>query len=156
VAVRWLNVYGDLNPWEPQKNALFTAFSFVNCKKYPPSLCFLLMTLGPVLLALGLADRRWGPVGRRLVTLGQVPLFFYLTQWTLAHALAVVLSLATAQPVAWLFASRPFQSPPGAGYGLPVVYLMWGVSLAILYPLCARFADLKRRKGKEYWVLRYL
>ena len=154
VALRALNVYGNPTPWSVQKSPLFTAFSFLACKKYPPSLDFLLMTLGPIILALGLLDRTWGPVGRRLILLGRVPLFFYLLQWPLVHALAVILALMTGGPCGWLFASRPFKNPPDYGYGLSVVYGMWVVSTLLLYGACRWFADLKRRR-KDAW-LRYL
>jgi len=153
LALRALNVYGNPTPWAVQRSPLFTVFSFLACKKYPPSLLFLLMTLGTVLLALGLLDRTWGPMGRRLVMLGRVPLFFYLLQWPLVHALAVILSVATGQPTGWLFASRPFRNPPGTGFDLPVVYATWVVAILLLYPACRWFADLKRRRN-DAW-LRY-
>ena len=150
-----INGYGNPSAWSVQKSPLFTAFSFLACKKYPPSLDFLLMTLGPVILTLGLLDRTWGPVGQRLILLGRVPLFFYLLQWLLVHALAVGLALVTGQPSDWLFGSRPFKNPPGYGYGLPVVYGMWVVSSLLLYFACRWFADSKRRR-KDVWLLRYL
>ncbi len=154
LTLRALNLYGDSEPWSYQKGALFTAFSFLDCKKYPPSLLFLLMTLGPLILALAALDResKAGPLGRSLITLGRVPLFYYLLQWILIHAMALILALATGQPARWLVASEPFHSPPGAGYGLPMVYLMWGVSVVLLYPACRWFADLKRRRKDLAWL----
>ncbi len=151
VAVRGLNMYGNPSPWSVQKSPLFTAFSFVACKKYPPSLDFLLMTLGPIILALGLFDRTWGPGGKRLILLGRVPLFFYLLQWPLVHSLAVILALITGEPCRWLFASRPFKNPPGFGYDLPVVYGMWIISTLLLYGACGWFADRKRTHPHS-WV----
>jgi uncharacterized membrane protein len=153
VVLRAWNHYGDPDPWSIQRNPLFTAFSFLACEKYPPSLLFLLMTLGPVILALGLLDRTWGPAGQRLVMLGRVPLFFYLVQWPLVHALALIVAILNGQPYHWLFASRPFRNPPGSGFGLPIVYGMWVVAILLLYPACRWFADLKRRR-KDAW-LRY-
>jgi uncharacterized membrane protein len=151
VALRAANVYGDPRPWSPQRDALFTLFSFLNCQKYPPSLLFLLMTLGPALVALALLDRGLGPLGRPLRTLGRVPLFFWLMQWPVAHGLAVAVNAARGVPVGWMFAFPPFQSPPGYGYGLPTVYLMWVVALLILYPMCHWFAELKRRR-RDPWL----
>jgi len=154
VTLRALNLYGDPDPWSTQKDALFTAFSFLDCKKYPPSLLFLMMTLGPLILALAALDResKAGPIGRALITLGRVPLFYYLLQWTLIHAMALAVALATGQPARWLVASEPFDSPPGAGYGLPMVYLMWAISVVLLYPACRWFGDLKRRRKDLAWL----
>src|SRR5262249_4803088 len=128
------------------------------CPKSPPALLFLLMTLGPTTAALAFFDRGAPSTaaGRALVTLGRVPLFYYLVQWYVIHGLAVLVALVRGQPVAWLFvASPPYQAPPGAAYGLPVVYLMWAVVLAILYPLCRWFAGVKARH-RDVRCLSYL
>jgi uncharacterized membrane protein len=154
VVLRGLNVYGNPSVWTVQKSPLLTVFSFLACKKYPPSLLFLLMTLGPLIFSLGLLDRAWGPLGQPLILLGRIPLFFYLLQWPLVHALAVVLFVATGQPYGWLFASRPFKNPPGSGFDLPVIYGIWVITILLLYPACRWFAALKRRR-KDAW-LRYL
>ncbi len=89
LALRWLNVYGDPRPWAGQSSPTFTVLSFLNCQKYPPSLLYLLMTLGPALLLLAAFERGVAPAARWLLTLGRVPLFFYLLQWPVAHGLAV-------------------------------------------------------------------
>jgi uncharacterized membrane protein len=152
IALRATNLYGDPNPWTPRPSPLFTVMSFVNCQKYPPSLLFLLMTLGPALLALAMFDRGVGPLGRPLVTLGRVPMFFYLLQWPVAHGLAVVVTALRGQPVGWMFGAGPGTPvPPDYGYSLPVVYLMWVVVLILLYPACAWFAALKRRR-RDAWL----
>ena len=152
VVLRTVNVYGDPRPWSAQGSPLFTALSFLNCTKYPPSLLYLLMTLGPAIAALALFDRSPGSLGRPLVTLGRVPLFFYLLQWPVAHGLAVAVAAARGQPLGWLFPSDSPPIPaPGSIYGLPVVYLMWVVALLTLYPACRLFADLKRRR-KDAWL----
>jgi uncharacterized membrane protein len=156
VALRALNVYGDPNPWSPQRTPLLTVLSFLNCTKYPPSLLFLLMTLGPALLALWWFDR--GDVastapGRFLVTLGRVPLFYYLSQWYVIHLLALLVALVRGQPLDWLFSkSFPVVPPPESSYGLPVVYLMWAVVVAVLYPLCRWFAGVKARNRNVWWL----
>ena len=159
VVIRALNVYGDPRPWAVQpRGAVFTVLSFLNTTKYPPSLLFLLMTLGPALVALALFERwRRGRVGQALVTLGRVPLFFYLLQWYVPHALAILAGLAAGQAVGWQFQNLPerFASPPShVGFGLGVVYLGWIVSLAILYPVCRWYAGVKRRRPNG--LLRYL
>lgn len=159
VALRALNVYGDPVPWSGQaRGAAYTALSFLNVAKYPPSLLFLLATLGPALVVLAWMERTGrGPVARALLVFGRVPLFFYLLQWPLAHGLAVLAGWGAGQPVSWLFLNMAdrFGNPPvGAGFGLGVVYAAWGLSILILYPLCRWFAGVKRRRTE--WWLRYL
>jgi uncharacterized membrane protein len=90
VAVRYLNRYGDLREWKYQdRGQLYTFFSFLDCHKYPPSLCYLLMTLGPAITLLALCDRASGPLARFFVTFGRVPLFYYLLHLPLIHGAAV-------------------------------------------------------------------
>jgi uncharacterized membrane protein len=156
ILLRLTNLYGNPFPWSAQKNVVFTVLSFVNTQKYPPSLLFILMTLGPALLALAWVERTSrGPVGRTLVTFGRVPLFFYLLQWPVAHGLALLLSLAAGKPTSHLF-GFPGSTPPepGAGFSLGVAYLCWAAGVALLYPLCRWFADVKRRR--DDWWLSYL
>jgi uncharacterized membrane protein len=156
VLLRLTNLYGNPFPWSVQKNAVFTVLSFVNTSKYPPSLLFVLMTLGPALLLLSRVETmRRGPAGRALVTFGRVPMFFYLLQWPVAHGLALLLSLAAGKPTGHLFGfpgAHPAQ--PGSGFGLGVVYLCWAAGVSVLYPLCRWFAGVKRRR--DDWWLSYL
>ena len=145
VALRALNVYGDPQPWAPQASPTFTLLSFLNCTKYPPSLLFLLMTLGPSITALGLLDRGLGRWAGPLRMFGRVPLFFYLLQWPLAHGLAVLVATLRGDPTGWMFRFPPFQSPDGYGEGLAGVYAAWLVGVALLYLPCRWFAGVKRR-----------
>jgi uncharacterized membrane protein len=155
VLIRATNFYGDRSKWAPQKNAIFTVLSFVNTSKYPPSLLFLLMTLGPAIVALAwfeVANR--GPLSRFFITFGRVPLFYYLLQWFTAHGISVLLHLAFGKPVRWLFMSpiTLFQNPPkGQGFDLWVVYLSWIAGVLLLYPLCKWFAGVKARR-KDWWL----
>jgi uncharacterized membrane protein len=156
VVVRAINAYGDPTPWSVQRDAAWTAMSFVNTRKYPPSLLFLLMTLGPALVILAWRERvPLGRAGRALVTFGRVPLFFFVVQWLVVHPLGIILSLIAGRPIAHLF-GMPGGTPPApdAGFGLGVTYLAWLAGLAVLYPLCRWFAELKRRRAA--WWLRYL
>ncbi len=151
VAIRYGNAYGDPEPWSQQSREpaeLYTLFSFLKCEKYPPSLLFLLMTLGPSIAALALFDRKPGLFGRGFVTFGRVPLFYYLLHLPLIHALAVGLdylrygrSPLLSQPA---FAVPPSQYPD-SGISLPAVYLVWLSVVVILYPVCLWFAGIKRR-----------
>lgn len=158
IVVRAINRYGDPNAWEPQKSFVFTVLSFVNTWKYPPSLLFLLMTLGPAILLLALFEARstGGWVRDFFVTFGRVPLFFYLLQWFVAHAIALLLHLAFGKPVSWLIGS-PLNfgpAPPGIGFNLGVVYLSWLAGVLMLYPLCKWYAGVKQRRTD--WWLSYL
>ena len=137
VLLRWLSVYGDPQPWQQQATWLASALAFVNCEKYPPSLQFLLMTLGPALLLFPFLGSDRSAVARVLLTFGRVPLLFYLLHLPLLHGLAVLVAALNHQSVAWLFGGLPLLHKP-AGYGLPliVVYLAWLLSLVVLYVPC--------------------
>ena len=160
LVLRWTNVYGDPTPWETYPDPVRTVISFLNAEKYPPSLVFLLMTGGPILLVLGLLDGRSArprtSVSRWLEAIGRAPLFFYISQWYLVHALAIVLGLAAGQEVIWQWLAPPAKYaaiPPGVGFPLLVVYLVWLAAVLFLVPITARYAEIRRRRGG---VLRYL
>lgn len=156
ILLRLTNLYGNPFPWSEQKNAAFTVLSFINTQKYPPSLLFILMTLGPALLLLAWMEKtRRGPVGQALVTFGRVPLFFYLLQWPVAHGFGLLLSLAAGKPTSHFFGMPGFNPvEPGAGFSLGVAYLCWFAGVALLYPLCRWFAAVKQRR--DDWWLSYL
>ena len=156
VALRGLNVYGDPSRWSGQKTAAFTALSFLNTTKYPPSLLFLLMTLGPALVFLGLVDGRTPRLLRPALVIGKVPLFYYVLHFFLIHLLAVVVCYLRYGSAHWMFESPdlahyPFTAPPGWGFSLPGVYLAWAFVVIALYPLCRWFAALKQRRS-EAWL----
>lgn len=150
-ALRAMNGYGDPVPWwEPVKIRSWTAsaISFFNCVKYPPSLCYLLMTLGPAFLLLAAFDREPGWLGRRIVVLGRVPLFYYLLHLPLIHGLAVLCSYVQNDGLvdAWLISPPALTTaPPDYGYSLPIVYAVWIAVVVILYTPCAWFAEQKRK-----------
>ena len=150
IILRATNVYGDPQPWVRQPSALWTSLSFLNCTKYPPSLLYLLMTLGPAILALAFFDRPPGPLARPVVTFGRVPLFFYLLHIPLIHGAAV---LCDWLRFGWspLAASGPWEVrreavPETYGLSLPMVYLVWAGVVLVLYPPCRWFAGVKRRR----------
>jgi uncharacterized membrane protein len=148
VILRAWGVYGDPRPWTTQATPLLTGLSFINCTKQPPSPLFVLMTLGPAITALAVIDRVGirSVVGRALVTLGRVPLFYFLLQWYVIHGLAVMAGMARGFPVAWLFSPAALgPAPEGWALGLPGIYAAWAVVLAALYVPCRWFAGVKAR-----------
>ncbi|HVS20512.1 MAG TPA: heparan-alpha-glucosaminide N-acetyltransferase domain-containing protein [Pyrinomonadaceae bacterium] len=155
VMLRAIDEYGEPIHWARQKNAVFTLLSFLNTTKYPPSLLFLLMTLGPAIAALACFEvLKRGSISRFFITFGRVPLFFYLLQWPTAHLISVLLHWAFGKPVAWLFKSPIgiFENPPkGNGFNLPVVYAAWIAGVLLLYPLCKWFAGVKARR-RDWWL----
>jgi uncharacterized membrane protein len=158
IIIRATRLYGDPFPWAAQQNFVYTALSFVNTAKYPPSLLFLLMTLGPaiVFLALAESENSKSRIRNFFVIFGRVPLFFYVLQWFTAHTISIVLHYTFGKPTNWLWQSPVnFGQPvPGIGFNLGVVYLSWIAGLVILYPLCKWFAGVKQRR--KVWWLSYL
>jgi uncharacterized membrane protein len=157
IILRWTNLYGDAAHWSTQKNALFTLFSFVNTTKYPPSLLYTLMTLGPALLFLAYAERPLNKLTSRITIFGRVPMFFYLLHIPLIHGMAVfaaTLSHHSAGDMVnltdWVTASPQLK---GYGFSLWIVYLVWIAAVLLLYPLCKRFSEYKRaHAGEKKWL----
>ena len=128
VVIRAINGYGDPNHWTAQRSPAFTVLSFLNCSKYPPSLCYLLMTLGPACLALALIESWTSGLGKVWLTLGRVPLFFYVLHLPTIHLTAIVFALVRYGHAGFMFMNpspndaTPFPAPAGYGYSLCVVY----------------------------------
>jgi uncharacterized membrane protein len=162
LALRAVNVYGNPVPWASQPSPVFTLLSFLNTTKYPPSLQFLLMTLGPSLLLLAYFDRRQLPDRNPLVVIGRVPFFYYVLHFWLIHILASIMAYVSygADSFTWLFSPLPSMGgaadtyPPGFGYPLWVTYVVWIAVVLMLYPLCVWFAGVKKRS--RAWWLGYL
>jgi uncharacterized membrane protein len=152
VLLRATNGYGDPQPWTQQASAVMTVCSFLNCTKYPPSLCFLLMTLGPSLIFLAVVDGRVPRAMKPIVAFGRVPLFFFVAHLYLLHILAIGVALALGQPAGWLVKGAVLiDRPAGYGHGLPFVYVVWAMVVVMLYPACRWYADLKRR-SQNAWL----
>jgi len=159
IALRAANIYGDPSNWAHQRSGIFTALSFINTTKYPPSLLYLLMTLGPALLVLRAVDDRLPRVLRPALVFGKVPMFYYVLHIVLIHLAAVAACLARYGSVHWMFESPsldryPITQPPGWPAPLPVVWLVWVSVVVLLYPVCRWFAGVKRRRTD--WWLSYL
>jgi uncharacterized membrane protein len=150
ITLRAGNVYGDPLPWSPQASGLLSALSFVNTQKYPPSLLFLLMTLGPALILLAALEYARGTWATIVETFGRVPFLFYVAHIVLAHLAAGIVALATGHGLEILTNVFVFY-PRDWGFGLPVVYVAWLLVVAALYPACRRFAEVKRRR-RDWWL----
>lgn len=163
ILLRWSNVYGDPNPWipAPDRSTQLTGwqwslFSFLNTEKYPPSLLFLGMTIGPALVFLAIFDQhKPGWMAKRLMVFGGVPLFFYILQWPAVHLISRGMQWLAGQPLGW-DGYNPFDPnysvPDGIGFGLGMVYAGWLIALIALYPLCKLFRDFKRSHPAWRWL----
>jgi uncharacterized membrane protein len=149
ILLRATNLYGDPAPWTIQETWFAAVFSFLNCEKYPPSLLFLMMTLGPAIMLLAAFEKVRGRFVQWLTTFGRVPLFFYVTHINLIHGLAIAFTLVRYSHLA----RSGFVSPDetAVALGLPSVYAMWLFVLILLYPLCRWFAELKQSHA-EHWL----
>ncbi|HEU4471114.1 MAG TPA: heparan-alpha-glucosaminide N-acetyltransferase domain-containing protein [Flavisolibacter sp.] len=157
ILLRWSNLYGDPKPWSVQATALHTVFSFIDTEKYPPSLLYACMTLGPALVFLSLAGNAKTRVSRVITVYGRVPFIYYILHFYILHALAMLLYFSNGHSWAEGVAGPP-QYPkflqPGEGYDLPGVYLVWASVVIALYPVCYWFSQYKRKHRK--WWLSYL
>lgn len=154
VVVRAINQYGDPVPWAVQPSAIMTVVAFLNCEKYPPSLDYLLMTLGPILLLLAALERERVPaiLARVLEVYGRVPLFFYVAHIYLLRPIGIACALGR---FGWS-AIDPEVHDGTPEWPLYTAYIAWLAALVVLYPACRWFGDLKRRRSAELWWLRYL
>jgi uncharacterized membrane protein len=151
VTLRALGVYGDPNPWQWQERGVIaTAMDFLNTTKYPPSLDFLLMTLGPAAMLCAVADRFASGIRDILVIFGRVPFAFYVAHVALIHTLSVLLGMAQGFRPGELMTIFFFY-PSGYGVSLPAVYVVWAVVIALLYPFCRWMAVVKARR-RDWWL----
>lgn len=159
VILRTLNVYGDPSPWSPQDSSVFTVLSFLRTTKYPPSLEFLSMTLGPALIALTFFDKRQLSPRHPLVVIGRVPFFYYVVHFWLIHVVASTMAYLRYGAASFTFLFHPLPSmggprelfPPDFGYPLWVAYIVWIGVVVALYPLCRWVAEAKART-KASWA----
>ena len=143
--LRASNLYGDPAPWAVQETWISTLLSFIDCEKYPASLLYLMMTLGPALMLLACFEHARGTFAGFLATYGQVPFFYYVVHLYLIHGLAVATGLAMTGTVT---------RTPTIGFSLAGIYFVWLIVLLLLYPICRWFAELK--KGSRGWWWSYL
>jgi uncharacterized membrane protein len=154
LVLRGLNLYGDPRPWSAD-GPMPAALSFLNTTKYPASFLFLLMTLGPTIALIPPLERARGALADRIAVFGRVPFFYYVLHIPLIHGLALVVSWIRLGGVSpWLFANHPMGNPPppdGYTWSLGLLYLVWAVSILLLYVACRWYADLKARRT-DAWL----
>ena len=158
IILRAINIYGNPDPWSGQSSATFSLLSFLNTTKYPPSLLYTLMTLGPAILFLALSEKLSGGFVRAIIHIGRVPMFFYILHLYLIHVIAMF--AAEFSGYNWtdmILQRRTWIDPQLKGYGfsLGVTYLVWIGIILLLYPLC-KWYDKYKTKHKEKWWLSYL
>jgi uncharacterized membrane protein len=158
IALRLVNAYGDPVPWSDQPSPALTALSFLNLNKYPPSLLYLLMTLGPAFLFLAWSEKVHGWLASALIVFGRVPFFYYILHLYLIHGLALVAAELTGFGWQSMVLDVHVNGSPqlkGYGFSLPGVYLVWIGVVVALYPLCAWFNKVKSN-NRQHWWLSYL
>ena len=158
--LRAMNRYGDMAPWTVQKSFILSVCSFLNVTKYPPSLMYSLMTLGPSIILLAMLEKPLKSFGNMVIRIGRVPLFFYILHLYLIHLLAVVAVVLSGRPWTDMISITNVSSKDspwliGYGFSLGMVYIVWLVVILMLYPLC-KWYDSYKMKHKEQWWLSYL
>ena len=143
LVLRVTNVYGDPTPWTPQDTWLSTILSFFNCEKYPPSLLYLMMTLGTALILLALFEQVRGALASFLATFGRVPFFYYVVHIYLIHALAVATAFAITGALA---------TTPEINFSLTGLYIVWLMVVVLLYPICRWVSELKEKSSGWWWA----
>ena len=158
VVIRLVNIYGDPSAWSTQATPVFTFLSFLNVTKYPPSLLYVLVTLGPALIFLSFAENFRGKIAGYITALGRVPMFYYILHLYLIHIIGTIAALATGFELSdMVFSTWVTDSPNLKGYGfsLPVVYGVWVFVVLSLFPLCLWY-DRYKTSHREKWYLSYL
>ncbi len=161
IVLRFSNLYGNPTPWSEQKSGLLTVFSFIDVNKYPPSLLYMCITIGPALLFLVAIESVKNRLTNFLRIFGRTAFFYYIVHWYVLHSFCLLMflsrghllsdgvNIATKTQTILLFVV------PGEGVGLPVVYVIWAGTVLVLYPLC-RWYDRYKTSHKEKWWLSYL
>ena len=159
LVIRFINIYGDPSHWSSQSAPFYTFLSFIKATKYPPSLLYTLMTLGPAILFLAFTENARGAASKIISVYGRVPMFYYLLHIYLVHLLTIIASeLFTSYSWKLWILKEPLwftKTLKGYGFSLPVVYLVWIGIVIALFPLC-KWYDRYKQSHKEKWWLSYL
>jgi uncharacterized membrane protein len=156
IILRSGNFYGDAAHWSGQKNTAFSLLSFLNVTKYPPSLLYTLITLGPAIIFLAVAEKPLNAFSEKITIFGRVPMFYYLAHILLIHFLATIGAMITGYKFSDMVLSSSVQSAPalkGYGFNLFIVYLVWIGLILILYPFCKWFNRYKKdNQSRSRWL----
>ena len=153
--LRSANIYGDMAPWSVQKDTVYSIISFFNVSKYPPSLLFLLVTLGPAFLFLLAIENIKNKLTDFLLVFGRVPFFYYVLHILIIHLAAVAGLLITGNDwTLMILDAAAMTSGELAGYGYPlwITYLVWVGVVALLYPLCLWYMKYKANNRDKWWL----
>jgi uncharacterized membrane protein len=156
--LRGFNLYGEPHPWQPQDTSLFSVLSFLNTTKYPPSLHFLLMTMGPALMGAAALEATTDRLPKPVIVFGSVPFFFYLLHLYVIHALGVLWLVSLGREGGeYILSAAGIRSGALSRVGLPLeaVYVIWILLVLALYPAC-RWYQLYRARNPTAWWLKYL
>jgi uncharacterized membrane protein len=159
ILLRLINSYGDPAHWSIQKNASFSFLSFLNVSKYPPSLLYMLITLGPALIFLGLTENLRNSFTEKIQVFGRVPMFYYLLHLYVIHILAIIAAVISGHKWTNMILRNRVNATPeltGYGFNLVTVYIIWIGVIIILYPFCKWFGRYKTLHQGQYWWLSYL
>jgi len=155
LSLRYFNLYGDHSNWFKSSDFLKSIFSFINTTKYPPSLLFTLMTLGPAMILLSIYENHKSPINTVFITFGRVPLFFYIVHLYLTHLAAlVILSISGGNWKDLILTDAVFRTASlyNYGYSLPIVYFVWLLLILSLYPLCKIYGSYKEAHKGNLWL----
>jgi uncharacterized membrane protein len=158
IILRATNAYGDAWLWSKEPTVFFTFLSFLNTTKYPPSLLYILMTLGPAIIFLSLTEKKLPQLSKPIIHIGRVPMFFYLVHIYIIHLGAMVVAELTGYHWSDFILQRwPWMVPQLKGYGLSIelTYIIWIAIILMIYPLC-KWYDRYKSAHKEKWWLSYL
>lgn len=152
--LRFFNNYGDPALWKPYDTSIQTFLSFINTSKYPPSLLYTLMTIGPAFLTLAVLERIRGPLSGILIVYGKVPFFYYVLHFYIIHILVAIIFFASGYPTSDIVPkNNPFLFRPDTfGFDIGIVYLIWFGVVASLYYPCLKFAAYKQKHKDKWWV----
>jgi uncharacterized membrane protein len=159
IVLRYANIYGDPSKWTEQRSGIYTFLSFLKVSKYPPSLLYLLVTIGPGLIFLALSENLKNGIAHRIQTIGRVPMFYYLVHIYIIHICALIAAVVSGR--SWTdmvsFSTWISEEPKLKGYGfsLGVTYIVWAALIVVLYLLCKRY-DRYKSSHREKWWLSYL
>jgi uncharacterized membrane protein len=159
IMLRFFNFYGDAAHWSAQKNTLFSFLSFLNVTKYPPSLLYILVTLGPAIIFLALAEKPLNRFTEKVSVFGRVPFFYYVLHLYAIHLLAIFGAVISGYHWSVMILSNRINrvtALKGYGFNLLLVYLVWLTLILFLYPLCKWFDRYKRKHQAEKKWLTYL